>query len=359
MDDTLRMLKELTEAPGVPGAEGPVREVMSRYLGPLGEVVTDGLGSIVAYRSGKGIDKESGPRVLIAGHMDEVGFMVKQIDDEGFLKFQSLGGWWEQVMLAQRVTIITRKGQLTGVFGSKPPHILTAEERKKPVDKSDMFIDIGVMSKQEALDAGVRPGDPVIPVSPFTVMTNEKMLLAKAWDNRFGCAVAIQVLQQLGDDHPNSVYAGATVQEEVGLRGAQTLSYLVDPDVAISVDVGIAGDTPGIKKHEAQSKMGDGPIILIFDGSLIPSLKLRDLFIDVAEEEKIPYQFDSIAAGGTDGGRFQLTHQGVPSINIGIPTRYIHSATSLAHLDDINNASRLITAVVKRLDAETVAGLRK
>lgn len=358
MDDTLKMLKELTEAPGVPGAEGPVREVMARYLGPLGEIVTDGLGSIVASRSGKGVDKDSGPRVLIAGHMDEVGFMITSIDDNGFLKFQSLGGWWEQVMLAQRVTIRTRKGDLVGVFGSKPPHILSADERKKIVDKGDMFIDIGVMSKQEAIDAGVRPGDPVIPICPFTVMANEKMLLAKAWDNRFGCAVSIQVLQQLGNDHPNTIYAGATVQEEVGLRGAATLSYMVNPDVAISVDVGIAGDTPGIKKHEAQSKMGDGPIILIFDGSLIPSLKLRDLFVDVAEEEKIPYQFDSIAAGGTDGGRFQLARNGVPSINIGIPTRYIHSATSMAHLDDINNASRLIAAVVKRLDADTVAGLR-
>jgi len=358
MNDTLKMLKELTEAPGVPGAEGPVRDVMARYLAPLGEVVTDGLGSIVAYRSGNGTDKDKGPRVLIAGHMDEVGFMVTQIDDNGFLKFQSLGGWWEQVMLAQRVTIRTRKGDLTGVFGSKPPHILSPEERKKPVEKSDMFIDIGVLSKQEAVDAGVRPGDPVIPICPFTVMANEKMLLAKAWDNRFGCAVAIQVLQQLDGSHPNTVYSGATVQEEVGLRGAQTLSHLVNPDVAISVDVGIAGDTPGVKKHQAQSKMGDGPIILIYDGSLIPSLKLRDLFIDVAEDEKIPYQFDSVAAGGTDGGRFQLTHNGVPAINIGIPTRYIHSATSLANLDDINNASRLIAAVVKRLDAKAIAELR-
>ncbi len=358
MDDTLQMLKELTEAPGVPGAEGPVREVMARYLAPYGEVLTDGLGSIVASKSGKGIDADKGPRILIGGHMDEVGFMITRIDDDGFLKFQSLGGWWEQVMLAQRVLIRTRKGDLVGVFGSKPPHILSAEERKKPVEKSDMFIDIGVMSKQEAVDAGVRPGDPVIPISPFTVMTNKKMLLAKAWDNRFGCAVAVQVLQQIGDNHPNTIYSGATVQEEVGLRGAATLSHMINPDVAISVDVGIAGDTPGVKKHEAQSKMGDGPIILIYDGSLIPNLKLRDLFIDVAEEEKIPYQFDSVAAGGTDGGRFQLTHDGVPTINIGIPTRYIHSATSIAHLDDINNASRLIAAVVRRLDAKTVAGLR-
>lgn len=359
MDDTLTMLKELTEANGVPGQEGPVREVMARYLAPLGEVVTDNLGSIVAYKTGKGVAKDDAPRVLVAGHMDEVGFMVTLIDDNGFLKFQSLGGWWEQVMLAQRVTIRTRKGDLIGVFGSKPPHILSADERKKMVEKGEMFIDIGVMSKQEALDTGVRPGDPIIPICPFTPMANEKMLLAKAWDNRFGCAASIQALKLLGDDHPNTVYAGATVQEEVGLRGAATLSYMVNPDIAISVDVGIAGDTPGVKKHEAQSKVGDGPIILIFNGSLIPNLKLRNLFIDVAEEEKIPYQFDSIAAGGTDGGRFQLAHDGVPSINIGVPARYIHSATSIVNLDDFNNAARLIAAVIKRLDANTVAEIKR
>lgn len=358
MDDTLQMLKDLTDAPGVPGQEGPVREVMARYLAPHGELLYDNLGSIVGMNRGKNVDDDA-PRILVAGHMDEVGFMVTLITDEGFLKFQTLGGWWEQVMLAQRVTVRTRKGDLTGVFGSKPPHILTPEERKKMVDKSDMFIDIGVMNKQEAIDAGVRPGDPIIPICPFTQMANPKMLLSKAWDNRFGCAVAVQTLEQLGDDHPNVVYSGATVQEEVGLRGAGTLANMVKPDIAISVDVGIAGDTPGIKKHEAQSKMGDGPIILIYDGSLIPSLKLRNFFIDVAEDEKIPYQFDTVAAGGTDGGRFQLSHSGAPTINIGVPARYIHSATSMINLDDLNNATRLIVAVVKRLDAVTVAELKK
>lgn len=359
MDNTLQMMKELTEAPGVPGQEGPVREVMARYLAPLGEVITDGLGSIVAVKAGRGVNKDSAPRILLAGHMDEVGFLVTMITDEGYLKFQTLGGWWEQVMLAQRVTVRTHKGELIGVFGSKPPHILSAEERKKMVEKSEMFVDIGATSKQEAVEMGVRPGDPMIPICPFTVMANEKMLLAKAWDNRFGCALAITTLQNLGDDHPNTVYGGATVQEEVGLRGAQTLSHLVDPDVALSLDVCIAGDTPGVKPHEAQSKLGKGPVILIYDGSLIPNLKLRDLFIEVAESEGIPYQFDSVAAGGTDGGRMQLAGDGVPTINISIPTRYIHSATSIINRDDFDNATRLMVALVKRLDADTVADLKR
>lgn len=358
MDDTLKLLKDLTDAPGVPGQEGAVREVMERYLAPHGELMYDGLGSIVAMRRGKKAG-DNAPKVLIAGHMDEVGFMVTMIDDDGFIKFQSLGGWWEQVMLAQRVSIRTRKGDLIGVFGSKPPHILPADERKKPVDKSDMFIDIGVLSKEEAIEAGVRPGDPIVPICPFAQLANPNMLLAKAWDNRFGCAVAVDTIRQVGDNHPNVIYAGATVQEEVGLRGAATLANMVRPDIALSVDVGIAGDTPGIKKHEAQSKMGKGPIILLYDGSLIPHLKLRNLFIDVAEEDKIPYQFDTVAAGGTDGGRFQLAWEGIPSINIGVPTRYIHSATSMMNLDDFNNATRLIVAVLKRLDADTVADLKR
>lgn len=359
MDELLEMFKELTEAPGVPGQEGPVRDIMARYLAPLGEVVTDKLGSIVAYKSGQGVDPDSAPRVLMAGHMDEVGFLIKMIDDNGYLKFQTLGGWWEQVMLAQRVLIRTRKGDIVGVFGSKPPHLLPADERKKMTQKEDMFIDIGVTSKEDAIEAGVRPGDFAVPICPFTVLSNENMLLAKAWDNRFGCALAIETLRHLGDDHPNTLYAGATVQEEVGLRGAQTLAQMVRPDVGIALDVAIAGDTPGVKSHEAQSKMGKGPVILIYDGSLIPNLKLRNLVVDVAEAEGIPYQFDSIAAGGTDGGRFQFAGDGVPSISIGVPTRYIHSAASMMHLEDFNNATRLMVAVVKRLDADTVADLTR
>lgn len=357
MDDTLQMFRELTEAPGVPGQEGAVREIMARYLAPLGEVVTDKLGSIAAYKSGQGVDAAGAPRVLIAGHMDEVGFLVTMIDDNGYLKFQSLGGWWEQVMLAQRVIVRTHKGDVVGVFGSKPPHLLPAEERKKMVQKEDMFIDVGVTSKQDALDAGVRPGDPIVPVCPFTVMSNEKMLLAKAWDNRFGCALAVQTLKEIGPDHPNTLYAGATVQEEVGLRGAQTLSQMVKPDVAIALDVAIAGDTPGIKAPAAQSKMGEGPVLLIFDATLIPNLKLRDLCIDTAEAEGINLQFEAMPAGGTDAGKFQYAADGVPSIALGVPTRYIHSAASMMNIDDFNNATRLLIALIKRLDAATVAGL--
>ncbi|MBT2735846.1 M42 family metallopeptidase [Bacillus sp. ISL-7] len=352
LDETLTMLKELTDAKGIPGNEREVREVMEKYIAPFAdEITTDGLGSLIAQKVGK----EGGPKIMVAGHLDEVGFMITQIDDKGFLRFQTVGGWWGQVMLAQRVTIVTRKGDVTGIIGSKPPHILSPEARKKPVEIKDMFIDIGASSREEATEWGVRPGDMVVPYFEFTVMNNEKMLLAKAWDNRIGCAIAIDVLKQLkGVDHPNVVYGVGNVQEEVGLRGAKTATAKIKPDIGFAVDVGIAGDTPGISEREAMSKMGKGPQVVIYDASLVAHKGLRDLVTDTADELNIPYQFESIPGGGTDAGSIHLTHHGVPALPITIATRYIHSHAAMLHRDDYENAVKLIVEVIKRLDRETV-----
>ncbi|WML25358.1 M42 family metallopeptidase [Neobacillus sp. OS1-33] len=352
LDETLTMLKELTDAKGIPGNEREVREVMRKYIEPFAdEITTDGLGSLIA----KKVGKEGGPKIMVAGHLDEVGFMITQIGDKGFLRFQPVGGWWGQVMLAQRVTIVTRKGDVTGIIGSKPPHILSAEARKKPVEIKDMFIDIGASSHEEATEWGVRPGDMVVPYFEFTVMNNEKMLLAKAWDNRIGCAIAIDVLRQLkGVDHPNVVYGVGNVQEEVGLRGAKTATYKIQPDIGFAVDVGIAGDTPGISEREAMSKMGKGPQVVVYDASLVAHKGLRDLVTDTADELDIPYQFESIPGGGTDAGSIHLTHNGVPAMAITIATRYIHSHAAMLHRDDYENAVKLIVEVIKRLDRETV-----
>jgi putative aminopeptidase FrvX len=352
LDETLVMLKELTDAKGIPGNEREPREVMKKYIEPFAdEVTTDNLGSLIAKKTGK----EGGPKIMVAGHLDEVGFMVTQIDDKGFLKFQTVGGWWSQVMLAQRVTIVTNKGDVIGVTGSKPPHILSAEARKKPVDIKDIFIDIGASSREEALEWGVRPGDMVVPYFEFTVMNNEKMLLAKAWDNRIGCAIAIDVLKQLkAEDHPNVVYGVGNVQEEVGLRGAKTAAYAIEPDIGFGVDVGIAGDTPGISEKEAMSKMGKGPQILLYDASMVSHKGLRDFVTGVADELGIPYQFDVIPGGGTDAGSIHLAHKGSPSLAITIATRYIHSHAAMLHRDDYENAVKLIVEVTKRLDRATV-----
>jgi len=355
MDETLTMLKELTDAPGVSGFEEPARRVMRRYLEPLGDVTTDNIGSII----GRKIGRSGGPKIVLAGHLDEIGFMVSRITDEGYLKFQTLGGWWEQVMLAQRVEVLTRDGRVPGVIGSKPPHILTAEARKKVFEKKDMFIDVGAGSRAEVEEFGIRPGDPVVPVCPFTIMKNEKLLMAKAWDDRFGCAVAIEVLRRLqGQAHPNQVYGVGNVQEEVGLRGATTTSYAIAPDIGFALDVGIAGDTPGVVADEAQGRLGGGPIILLYDSSMIAHARLRDLVIDTARDESIPLQFDVMPAGGTDAGRMHVFGAGVPSLVVGVPVRYIHTHVSIMHRDDFENAVSLMVAVVKRLDEEAVSQLK-
>src|SRR5690625_685774 len=356
LDETLTMLKDLTDANGIPGHEKEAREVMEKYLKPYAdEVFTDNLGSLI----GKKVGDSNGPKIMIAGHLDEIGFMVTRIDKNGFIYFQPVGGWWSQVMLAQRVTIMSKKGNITGVIGSKPPHILTPEARKKAVEIKDMFIDIGASSKEEAEKFGVKPGDSIVPYFEFTQLKNDKMLLAKAWDNRIGCAIAIEVLKQLeGQDHPNIVYGVGTVQEEVGLRGAKTSANLIEPDIAFGVDVGIAGDTPGISDKDADSKLGEGPQIVLYDASMISHKGVRDLVIETAEEKNIPYQYTSMAGGGTDSGAIHLTANGVPALSITIATRYIHSHAAMLHRDDFEHAVELIVEVIKKLDKDTVASIR-
>ncbi|WP_040229009.1 M42 family metallopeptidase [Bhargavaea cecembensis] len=352
LDEQLQMLKDLTDAKGIPGNEREPREVMKRYIEPFADSIGyDGIGSLIAEKKGG-----EGPRVMVAGHLDEVGFMISRIDDKGFLSFQTVGGWWSQVMLAQRVTIVTRDGkELTGVIGSKPPHILTAEARKKPVDIKDMFIDIGASSKEEAMEWGVRPGDMAVPYFEFTVMNNPDYLLAKAWDNRIGCAIAIDVLRGLkGESHPNSVFGVGAVQEEIGLRGSGTAARKVKPDIGFAVDVGIAGDTPGVSSKEAEGKMGEGPQIVLYDASMVSHKGLRDLVVDTAEEHGIPYQFEFIPGGGTDAGSIHLANEGVPSLAICIPSRYIHSHAAMLHKKDYEHAVKLLIEVIKKLDQETV-----
>ncbi|XRD24287.1 M42 family metallopeptidase [Lysinibacillus fusiformis] len=353
LDPTLQMFKDLTDANGIAGNERAPREVMKKYIAPYADTVeTDNLGSVIA----KKVGDENGPKIVVAGHLDEVGFMVTQIDDKGFIKFQTVGGWWSQVMLAQRVTITTRKGdEVIGVIGSKPPHILPADVRNKVVDIKDMFIDIGAASKDEVLEWGVRPGDMVTPYFEFNVMKNEKYLLAKAWDNRIGCAIAIDVMKALQNEkHPNILYSVGNVQEEVGLRGAKTATHKIQPDIGFAVDVGVAGDTPGVTAKESTSKMGAVPQIVVYDASMVSHRGLREFVLDVADENNIPYQFEAMAGGGTDAGSIHVTANGVPALSIGIATRYIHSHAGILHRDDYDNAVKLMVEVIKKLDRDAV-----
>lgn len=352
MDRSLEFLKELVDAHGVPGFEEDVAKVMQKHLKGVGAFSKDKLGSFICEKVGDA----KGPRVMLAGHLDEVGFLVRSITKEGFIKFLPLGGWWGHVVLGQRLIIKTRNGDVLGVVGSKPPHELRDEDRKKVLEIKDMYIDVGAASDfdvKKKLD--IRPGDPIIPDSSFAVMANPNLLLAKAWDNRIGCALAAETARRLvGQKHPNTLFAVATVQEEVGLRGAKTVSSKVRPDVGICLDVGIAHDTPGT---EGDEKLGGGPLLVIYDATSIPNRRLRDLVIDTAAAHKIPLQFEAVERGGTDAGRIHISGEGVPTLSMGVAARYIHSHVSIIDRRDYEMTVKLLVAVVKKLDRKTVEGL--
>lgn len=355
MDTRLAMFKELTEAHGAPGFERPVREIMRKYISSYtNEIVQDNLGGIFGVKRGN----PDGPTVMVAGHLDEVGFMVTQITDKGFIKFQPLGGWWNQVLLAQRVSILTDNGEIEGVIGSIPPHLLSDEVRSKPIDIKKMFIDIGADSKEDAEKMGIRPGQPIVPVTPFKVMANPKKLMAKAWDNRYGCALSIDLLESLKDvELPNTLYAGANVQEEVGLRGAQTAANMINPDIFFALDAGPAGDMPGAPE-EALGKLGDGVLIRIYDASYVTHKGMREYILDTVESLGIKHQYFT-SQGGTDAGRIHIHNKGVPSIVVAVPSRYIHSHASIIHYDDYIAAKETLTALVKNLDKTTYETILK
>lgn len=354
MDNTEKLLKELTEATGVAGYESEVRGIIRRYLEPLGEITQDKTGSLICRKVGDA----AGPKVALFGHMDEVGFMVKHITKEGFIRFTPLGGWWDQVLLAHRVVVKTGKGDVVGVIGAKPPHLLAEEERKKIAEKKDMYIDIGATSQEEVEKAGVRVGDPVVPIGEFTVLSSSKTYLAKACDDRVGCAAFIATMQGLADiRHPNVLFGVATVQEEVGVRGATTSVEVVNPDVAIITEVDIAGDVPGIKPEESPVKLGAGPTLLVYDRSMIPNIKLRDLVMDTAKQANIPLQLSAVEGGATDGAVIHLHKEGVPTVVLGVPTRHIHSHSAILHRDDFDHMVALLIKLVQALDKKTVAGL--
>ena len=234
-NETLQMFKTLTELPGAPGDERAVRAYMREQLTQYSDdIVQDNLGGIFGVRHAA---DPHAPKILVAGHMDEVAFMVTSITDNGMIRFQTLGGWWNQVMLAQRVTVYTKDGEVPGVIASVPPHLLTAADRAKPMDIKNMLIDIGADSKEDAEAIGIRPGQSILPICPFTPMANPKKIMAKAWDNRYGCGLAIDLLKELhGKEVKSHIYSGANVMEEVGLRGAQVSANMIKPDLFFALD---------------------------------------------------------------------------------------------------------------------------
>jgi endoglucanase len=337
-------LEKLSNACGVTGREAEVRELMINLLTPYAdEIVVDRLENVIAIKKGK----EKAPKIMLAAHMDEVGLMVKTITKDGFLQFAKMGGIDDRILPAQKVMVYSKNKVFPGIIGSKPPHIQKEEERKKIITSDELFIDVGAESKDDALAMGITVGD-TVGFDVKYVTLGKDIVMGKAFDNRAGCVTMVEALKVL-EKTDYTVCAVGTVQEEVGLRGAATAAFGVDPDLAIALDVTIAGDSPGIREFDTNLKIGKGPALCISDSGLITHPKVLKWLLGSAEDEKIPYQIEAGLMGSTDAARIYLTRQGVPSGNISIPTRYIHSPTSVLSLKDIENSAKLTVAAIKNI----------
>jgi endoglucanase len=344
LDDTEKMLKELSEAPGVSGYEEPAAQVFMKYLKPYAdELQRDRLGSVIAIKKGA----TNAPRIMIDAHLDEIGFMVKRIDENGFIKFFPLGWNFSQQLLDHRVIIHTRKGAVLGVLSTGPDI-----DEEKIIPREDMWIDVGVDSRAEAEALGIQPGDPITHESKFALLANRKFLLGKAWDDRIGLGVIIGVLKNLaGAKHPNTVFGTGAVQEEITLSGAKTVVETVKPDIAITLDIDVTSDLPAYTSEDyAQPVLGKGVVIILHTAEMLPHVKLRQWVQSVADDLKIPYQFMLEEGGGTDAGPIHKWNLGVPTLDLVISQRYYHAANGIIHRDDYESAVRLITEIVKRLD---------
>jgi len=345
--ETIELLRALTAINGVPGFEDEVRAFMRARLEGVAQFEEDNLGSLICTVAGK----SDSPRIMLPAHMDEIGFMVKDITEDGFIRFAPLGGWLDQTLLGHMVTVRTRKGDLPGVIGCTPPHMMPREERDKVVPRKKMFIDVGARNKKHAQgELGVRIGDPIVPRQEFGAIGDGKYLLAKAWDDRVGCGLVVDCLTALKRRaHPNTVYGVGTVQEEVGTRGAETAADVVNPDFCIVLDVGPAADVPGIE-GEVKTQLGKGPIIYALDAGTIAHQRFNHFVIETAERRKVPHQLSLIEGGATDARAIHLHARGVPSVLLGVPARYIHSHAGLVHTDDYDATLKLILEVIKALN---------
>lgn len=350
-ETALRLLSSLAQAHGASGFEHAVRRIFRNEL--TGDVRTDKTGSAILEKTGS----SATPRIMLAGHMDEVGFMVQAITRAGLIKFVPLGSWWSHTLLAQRMRILTASGnEILGVIGAKPPHFLTEGEREKLVKVDDMFVDVGATSAEEVRDRfGIRVGDTMVPDSAFTPMHNPDYLLCKAFDDRAGMAVTIHAMLLLRElSHPNTVCGVGTVQEEVGTRGAYTAVHSVKPDVAVVIEGTPADDFPAVPEDERQAVLGKGVQIRLMDPSAVMHAGLVRHVREVAEERKIAHQVAVRKSGGTDARAIQLHASGVPTVVLGVPARYIHTHNSIIHIGDYLSALELVLALVQSLDAATV-----
>ncbi|MFA6217226.1 MAG: M42 family metallopeptidase [Candidatus Omnitrophota bacterium] len=337
----VQLLKKMINAAGVSGYEREIASIMQLELKKTCEDVRiDLFGNVIA-RKGKGPKK-----IMLAAHMDEIGLVVKHISKEGYLNFIKIGGIDDKVLVGQRVVVKSKKGDCFGIIGIKPPHLTKDEEKNKPLKYEDMFIDIGCSTRQDA-EKRVSVADSVI-FEPNAGVLNGKLFYGKAIDNRIGCYCMLKIMEKLSVKA--EVYAVATTQEEVGLKGARTSSFKVNPDFAIVLDTTCAGDTPNIRERESSLKLGAGTAITIMEAGgrgIIVTEKIRDLFIETAKKNKIKCQIDILEGGMTDGAMIYMNREGVLTGVLSIPTRYVHSPTGVFHSDDAQAAIDLGIKVIE------------
>lgn len=353
-DRVTQLLQQLTAAPGPSGFEEPVRKIMVGQMRPWTDQLRyDGLGSVIA-RQGA-----TGPRIMIDAHMDELGGLIRRIRPDGFLSMQMLGGWLDQALPDQRWVIVGSKGPVPAVTSIWDAHITPADERARVIARDAIHLDVGARNAEEVRALGIEPGDPVAPASPFEIMAGGRRYVAKAWDDRIGCAVMLEMMRRLAQaPHANQLFYAATVQEEIGLRGAHTASQWIKPDIGLALEVGIAKDVPGVDPERAQEVLGAGPGLFLYDNSELPNRKLAAFVQQVAAANHIPLQTDLVLGYGDDSAEIQKSNGGVPTVNLVIPTRYTHAHNGMIDRADFDHMVDLMVALAQRLDAATVAQLR-
>jgi len=336
------LLEKLSNATGVSGYEDEIRGLMLKELSKCGETEADKFGNVVC-KKGSG-----SPKIMLAAHMDEIGLLVKYIDDKGFIRFIEMGGVDDETLPAREVKILTENGPVPGIIGFKPPHLKKDdEEKRKKLKLDDMYIDTGL--DKDEVKKKIQIGDPIVFEERFVDLGENVM--GKAFDNRAGCTVLLEVMKRL-KDFKGTVYGVATVQEEVGLKGARTAAFSIRPDFALALDTGIAGDTPDITESETSLKLGQGAAITVVESSgkgMVPSPQVKKLLIRCARDAKIPYQLEATKGGMTDGAIIYMSNEGIQTGGISIPTRYIHSPSGIASLKDMENAAKLTIEFIKRI----------
>ena len=350
MDLNVELLRKLCETPGAPGHEERVRKLVIETLKPLCDSVsTDVLGNVVGVKKAVENGAKKPQRLMLSSHMDEISFLVTHIDDSGFLRFTALGGFDPKTLTAQRVFVHGRR-DLLGVLGSKPVHIMTEEEKKTAPKLEDYFVDVGLPAAE--VKALVAVGDVITRQRDLVEIGNT--LNGKSFDNRMGVFVMLEALAGL-QSHAVDVYAVASVQEEIGLRGATVAARNIDPDIGIALDITVANDVPEAKSHEHITRLGAGAAIKVMDSSVICNPRIVSYLRQLAQERNIRYQMEVLTRGGTDTAALQRSGKGAAVGCISIPTRYVHSAIEMCHKDDIRASIQLLLAFIENAHRESYA----